>query len=583
MDTSSSTCEIVESRDEIVSEFRMDEKAESSCAHKSGKKCSIEDDIDRLFQAIDFKNSARGSSTPRSQKSALKRPIKVSSSQASGIGISESVSLKQALRGLCISQASEMAALKRLSKPSSSSRASEAGTIKKLYTAVMDEGKGNLVEISLVPEMSAPSDKLPREEKSNPSADHSAPLVDITNPKATSTRLASRDQIASLPSEVESEKLVTVDGKSVLGNSSSVACESEDVPQIRMVQTSSSKASLGSSMPDKGQEAKLHSESYPTSSSTVSGVEKSIRSTTCFAKPIFRNKSFLKKKVKQDFCSASSSSTLCTGKVDNDLDPSTSNSNKETGKSNMKNETKESEKFSPSSSNHSMEVNSISVGMDSSKLGSSMNCSKRTKFLVTKIDEKSRTKEKGEVSQSSKSSIGEYSSSTSISEESNLSGSSRSGHRPHMSKHLRWEAVRAVQQQHGSLNLRHFKLLRRLGCGDIGTVYLAELIGTSCLFALKVMDNEFLASRKKMFRAQTEREILQMLDHPFLPTLYAFITTDKLSCLVMEYCPGGDLHVLRQRQPYRSFSEQAARYTFPAFLFLGHLILSLSILKGDLV
>jgi serine/threonine protein kinase len=100
---------------------------------------------------------------------------------------------------------------------------------------------------------------------------------------------------------------------------------------------------------------------------------------------------------------------------------------------------------------------------------------------------------------------------------------------------------------------------RKIGSGDIGTVYLAELIGTSCLFALKVMDNEFLASRKKTFRVQTEREILQMLDHPFLPTLYSYINTDKLTCLVMEYCPGGDLHVLRQKQTYKSFSEQAAR------------------------
>ncbi|KAF7836384.1 serine/threonine-protein kinase D6PKL1-like [Senna tora] len=543
MDASTSTCEIVESREDIFSEFRMDEKAESSCAHKLGKKYSIEDDIDRLFQAIDFKNSARGSSTPRSQKSALKRPIKVSSSQASGIGISEPVSLKQALRGLCISQASEMAALKRLSKPCSSSRVSEAGNIKKLYTAVV------------VPEISAPSDKLPKEEKSSSGADHSTPFVDATNPKATTTKLASRDQIVPFPSEVDS-----VAGKSISANSSSVAYEGVEVP-------SSSKASVGSSMPDKGQEVKSHSEAYPPSSSTNSGVDKSTSSITCLAKPMFRNRSFLKKKVKQDLCSASS-----TAKVDKDLDPSTSNLSKETGKSNLKNEI----------SNHSMEVNSINVGMDSSKPGFSMNCGKRTKFLVTKIDEKSRSKEKGEFSQSSKSSIGEYSSSTSISEESNLSGSSRSGHRPHMSKHLRWEAIRAVQQQHGNLSLRHFKLLRRLGCGDIGTVYLAELIGTNCFFALKVMDNEFLATRKKMFRAQTEREILQMLDHPFLPTLYAYITTDKLSCLVMEYCPGGDLHVLRQRQPYRSFSEQAARFYVAEILLALEYLHMLGVIYRDL-
>ncbi|KAL0418304.1 UNVERIFIED_CONTAM: Serine/threonine-protein kinase KIPK2 [Sesamum radiatum] len=182
----------------------------------------------------------------------------------------------------------------------------------------------------------------------------------------------------------------------------------------------------------------------------------------------------------------------------------------------------------------------------------------KSKSVVIKADERSRSREKGEISQSSKSSIGEYSSTTSYSEESYLSGSSRSGYRPHMSKDLRWEAISSVQKQHGSLGLKHFKLLRKIGGGDIGTVYLSELIGTSCLFAVKVMDNDFLASRKKMQRAQTEKEILEILDHPFLPTLYAHFTTNKFSCLVMEYCPGGDLHVLRQKQLTKSFPEKAA-------------------------
>jgi serine/threonine protein kinase len=128
-----------------------------------------------------------------------------------------------------------------------------------------------------------------------------------------------------------------------------------------------------------------------------------------------------------------------------------------------------------------------------------------------------------------------------------------------MSKDFRWQAIRDAQMQHGVLGLRHFNLLKKLGCGDIGTVYLSELIGQNCLFAIKVMDNEFLARRKKMPRAQTEGEILRMLDHPFLPTLYAQFTSENLSCLVMEYCPGGDLHVLRQKQLGRCFSEPAAR------------------------
>lgn len=191
----------------------------------------------------------------------------------------------------------------------------------------------------------------------------------------------------------------------------------------------------------------------------------------------------------------------------------------------------------------------------------------------------------GSTSQNSKSSIGEYSSSTStsINDDSSLGGSSRCGYRPHMSKDLRWEAIRSVQKQKGTvLSLKHFKLLRKLGSGDIATVYLADLVGTNCLFALKVMDNAFLAGKKKMFRAQTEREIMQMLDHPFLPTLFRYFTTDKYSCLAMEYCPGGDLHVLRQKQPDKHFSEHAARFYVAEVLLALEYLHMLGVIYRDL-
>ena len=85
----------------------------------------------------------------------------------------------------------------------------------------------------------------------------------------------------------------------------------------------------------------------------------------------------------------------------------------------------------------------------------------------------------------------------------------------------RWEAIQQATAQETALNLGHFRLLKRLGYGDIGSVYLVELRGTSAFFAMKVMDKASLISRNKMARAQTEREILVLLDHPFLPTLYA--------------------------------------------------------------
>ncbi|PHU00233.1 Protein kinase G11A [Capsicum chinense] len=126
-----------------------------------------------------------------------------------------------------------------------------------------------------------------------------------------------------------------------------------------------------------------------------------------------------------------------------------------------------------------------------------------------------------------------------------------------------WNAMRRVQSEVLSLSLDDFCFIQKLGSGDIGTVYLVELKGHSnkgCLFAAKVMDKEELVSRSKEGRARIEMEILDMLDHPFLPTLYTTLDTDKWSLLLTEYCPGGDLHVLRQRLPEKRFDEAAVRF-----------------------
>ncbi|XP_052199825.1 serine/threonine-protein kinase D6PKL2-like [Diospyros lotus] len=127
----------------------------------------------------------------------------------------------------------------------------------------------------------------------------------------------------------------------------------------------------------------------------------------------------------------------------------------------------------------------------------------------------------------------------------------------------RWDAIRRGHDQSlaAAFAIGDFRFLRRLGSGDIGSVYLAELkCASGCLFAAKVMDKEELASRNKEGRAGVEREILELLDHPFLPTLYATVDSPRWSCLLTEFCPGGDLHVLRQRQPLKRFDEAAVRF-----------------------
>ncbi|XP_074289133.1 protein kinase G11A [Silene latifolia] len=114
---------------------------------------------------------------------------------------------------------------------------------------------------------------------------------------------------------------------------------------------------------------------------------------------------------------------------------------------------------------------------------------------------------------------------------------------------------------HPPTSISDIHFICRLGAGDIGSVYLAELKqNEGVYFAAKVMDNAELAARNKEGRATAEREILQLVDHPFLPKLYASVSDPKWSCLLTEFCNGGDLHVLRQRQPFKRFNESAVRF-----------------------
>ncbi|KAK1263869.1 hypothetical protein QJS04_geneDACA008430 [Acorus gramineus] len=112
------------------------------------------------------------------------------------------------------------------------------------------------------------------------------------------------------------------------------------------------------------------------------------------------------------------------------------------------------------------------------------------------------------------------------------------------------------------LSMADLRFVRSLGSGDIGSVYLAEVRRSSGGFlvaAAKVMDKKELAVRDKEGRARAEREILKDLDHPFLPRLYGSAEDGRWSVLLTEFCPGGDLHVLRQRQPLKRFDEASVR------------------------
>nr|AML76928.1 putative LOV domain-containing protein [Lindenbergia philippensis] len=132
--------------------------------------------------------------------------------------------------------------------------------------------------------------------------------------------------------------------------------------------------------------------------------------------------------------------------------------------------------------------------------------------------------------------------------------------KPHKRDGAAWTAIKKITEAGERIGLNHFKPIRPLGCGDTGSVHLVELIDGGHLFAMKAMDKSMMLNRNKVHRACIEREIISLLDHPFLPTLYTSFQTPTHVCLITDFCPGGELFALLDKQPLKMFKEDSARF-----------------------
>nr|AML76648.1 putative LOV domain-containing protein [Lupinus polyphyllus] len=131
---------------------------------------------------------------------------------------------------------------------------------------------------------------------------------------------------------------------------------------------------------------------------------------------------------------------------------------------------------------------------------------------------------------------------------------------PHKRDNSSWVAIQKIAAKDKKIGLHNFVPIRPLGCGDTGSVHLVELQGTGELYAMKAMEKSVMLNRNKVHRACIEREIISLLDHPFLPTLYTSFETSTHVCLITDFCQGGELFALLDKQPMKIFNEDSARF-----------------------
>ena len=120
------------------------------------------------------------------------------------------------------------------------------------------------------------------------------------------------------------------------------------------------------------------------------------------------------------------------------------------------------------------------------------------------------------------------------------------------------------------ITLDDFRILKVVGRGSFGKVYMVQKKPEGVIYAMKTLKKDFIIRTKQVSNTKVERDIMQMVNHPFVVKLhFAFQNREKLY-FVCDFLNGGELfyHLCNQIR----FTEDRARfYAAEIVLALEHL------------
>src|SRR3954470_6298738 len=89
--------------------------------------------------------------------------------------------------------------------------------------------------------------------------------------------------------------------------------------------------------------------------------------------------------------------------------------------------------------------------------------------------------------------------------------------------------------------LGDFQVLRKLGSGGMGQVYLARQLSLKREVALKLLNDNLAANETALKRFQAEAEAVARVNHPNIVQVYAVGEQDGLRFMALEYVNGRNL------------------------------------------
>jgi serine/threonine protein kinase len=103
-------------------------------------------------------------------------------------------------------------------------------------------------------------------------------------------------------------------------------------------------------------------------------------------------------------------------------------------------------------------------------------------------------------------------------------------------------------------NLGHYRIIRRIGAGGMGEVYLAGDARLERRVAVKILPTELAQNPDRMGRFIREAKAASTLNHPHIAHIYEIGDSDGVNFIAMEYVDGDTLRdkIHRDKEPLRT-------------------------------
>jgi len=116
-----------------------------------------------------------------------------------------------------------------------------------------------------------------------------------------------------------------------------------------------------------------------------------------------------------------------------------------------------------------------------------------------------------------------------------------------------------IRRRTKPLHIVDFDIIRKIGQGSYGQVFLVRLKSTGKIFAMKKLSKEDMIKKRQVSHVWLERFVLATVgEHPHVVKMYFSFQDFEYLYFIMEYLPGGDL--LNMLIRYSHLSENWARF-----------------------